>query len=510
MTALDQRQHLWVLFVALLVLFAAWAGTVAHIATIVWTVDTFSHGIWVPVVSGWLIRQRWPAMNQEPYRVWPPAILGLLACCLLWLVGQALEAAIFQHAALITAMQCLVVGVLGKAAYRAILFPMLFLYLLIPFGEELVTPLQVLTAKLVIWALDLSGVAFEADGVLIQLESGLFRVAAACAGVKFFLSSAVLGVLLAHLAFQSWRRRLLMIVAALAVPILANALRVYTTLLIAEMTDASFAADVDHIVYGWGFLSMVMIILIAVAYRFADKPVEEIVNRELSQSQSAQRYGSGYLGGIGLFFLLPAMALMLKGPAPQGAYQCQMTEIALPSCAECDVRLLGEPLVRHWFQPLGADQGQRWLYRIHGSRIEGMTNLYAPDRPGHRTALRFASMLADGWLVHRGNKTEPQTVGGATFAEYVVWRGETRRLVWFAYGVNDHLFRQPMAAKVHLALQRLQQRPVVGHTFMVATEMSSSMEDARDVLRTFLSTFPADRFLWSQDMMGGDNTICAA
>ena len=182
----------------------------------------------------------------------------------LWPLGGAAEAAILQHVAFIGAIQCLVLASLGIALYRVILFPLLFLFAFVPFGDQILVPLQVFTAKMVIWALDVTGVAHQSDGVLIQLSSGLFEVAAACAGVRFLFSSLVTGILLCHLAFRSWRRRALMVLASVAVPVLANVVRVYGTLLISEATDISFAKDVDHIVYGWGFLSVVLLILIAV------------------------------------------------------------------------------------------------------------------------------------------------------------------------------------------------------------------------------------------------------
>ena len=99
-----------------------------------------------------------------------------------------------------------------------------------------------------IWGRKLSEVSFQAEGVLITLSNGLYEIAAACAGLKFLFTSLVTGVLLCHLAFESWWRRILMLVAAVLVPVLANAGRVFTTLLIAEATDQDFAKSIDHIV----------------------------------------------------------------------------------------------------------------------------------------------------------------------------------------------------------------------------------------------------------------------
>ena len=66
-----------------------------------------------------------------------------------------------------------------------LLFPLAFAVFLVPFGEEIVPPLQMLTAEIVIALTHLSGIEAHIDGVFIDTPAGLFEVAAACAGVQF-------------------------------------------------------------------------------------------------------------------------------------------------------------------------------------------------------------------------------------------------------------------------------------------------------------------------------------
>ena len=240
------RINFLLFFAAITCLFFAWFDTIKHMLGIIWTVDTFSHGLFVPLISVALIWSRRGALKTITleYSWWGG--LSLLLSCLIWLVGTAAEVRLFEHVAFIAAMQSLIILILGWQFYKAILFPSLFLFLMVPFGQSIVTPLQLITADMVIASLDILAIPYQAEGVLISLSSGLYEVAQACAGVRFFFTSLVAGILLSYLVFHSIWRRIAILVAAMVIPVFANIIRVLTILLIAENTDQSFAKDVDH------------------------------------------------------------------------------------------------------------------------------------------------------------------------------------------------------------------------------------------------------------------------
>src|SRR3546814_6967637 len=57
----------------------------------------------------------------------------------------------------------------------------------------------------------------------------------------------------------------------LVVPILANGLRAYGIILLAHLTDHALAIYIDHIVYGFIFLSLVLLILIGLGALFREQ-----------------------------------------------------------------------------------------------------------------------------------------------------------------------------------------------------------------------------------------------
>src|SRR3546814_5512626 len=104
-------------------------------------------------------------------------------------------------------LQGAVGAALGEKLVRALLFPLGYALLLVPFGEELVPLLQTFTAHISVVLLHLSGIAAEMQGVFITTKAGFFEVAEECSGVNFLIAMLAYSVFAAHLCFKSWTRR---------------------------------------------------------------------------------------------------------------------------------------------------------------------------------------------------------------------------------------------------------------------------------------------------------------
>lgn len=256
----------------LLVLFAAdWAVMVQQW----WNSSTYNHILLVPAIIGWLIWQRAPGLAKLAPRAWWPGIVLLAAALFGWLLGNISGTATITHLGLVTALQAAVVALLGPRIACGLLFPLAFGLFLVPIGEELVPALQMVTAHITIALTHASGIPAQIDGVFINTPAGLFEVAEACSGVKFLIAMVALGTLVAHVCFHSWFRRAAFIAAAITLPILANGVRAWGTIYIAQSQGIGFAAGVDHIFYGWIFFALVMAALLALGWKFFDRQIDD-------------------------------------------------------------------------------------------------------------------------------------------------------------------------------------------------------------------------------------------
>ncbi|MEM7700444.1 MAG: exosortase A [Pseudomonadota bacterium] len=240
-----------------------------------WNIDTYTHILLVPFIVGWLV---W--LKLEPLMTMVPraSALGLalvMAGLGLWLLGRGTGINLIAQAGAVGAVQGAVVAVLGIRISWLLALPLAYLTFLVPFGDEIIPFLQSITAEMAIALTLFSGVPAQIDGIYIDTPAGLFIVAEECSGVKFLIAMVTLATLIAFTRFESWSRRAILMVAAIIIPILANGVRAWGTIFIAQFAGVEFAEGFDHVIYGWVFFAIVVALILAGAWRFFEKEPED-------------------------------------------------------------------------------------------------------------------------------------------------------------------------------------------------------------------------------------------
>lgn len=285
-----------------------------------WDIDTYNHILLVPVIVGWLVSMR----RQDLARVQPRACLpgvALVALALsIWLAGRVTGINLVAHAGAVAALQAAVVAILGIRVTAILFFPIAYLAFMVPFGDELIPTLQMITADIAIALTHWSGVPATIDGIYIDTPVGLFIVAEACSGVKFLIAMVALGVLVAFTAFERWHKRIAFILGGVVISILANGVRAWGTIFIAQSQGVEFAEGFDHIFYGWVFFAIIVAVVLGVAWRYFDREpedawfsLEEVNNAEwLNKFESGEaRYAPVLIatGALVLAFMFAAIYL---------------------------------------------------------------------------------------------------------------------------------------------------------------------------------------------------------
>lgn len=238
-------------------------------AVVTWDRSTAYNHCWLVLpISAWLAwtrRHRLIGLRPEP-----SALLALPAIgfALAWLVAERLGIMEGRQLAALGIMVVLVFAILGWRVGRAMAAPLAYLVFLVPFGAFLVPQLQVVTAEIILFGLRLFAIPHFADGLIIEIPAGTFLVAEACAGLRFIIASLAFGALYALVMFQSPGRRLVVMVLAVVVPVLANGLRALGIVLLGHHLGSAEAAAADHIIYGWGFFSVVILLLVLAGLPF--------------------------------------------------------------------------------------------------------------------------------------------------------------------------------------------------------------------------------------------------
>jgi exosortase/archaeosortase family protein len=170
--------------------------------------------------------------------------------------------------------------------------PLLYLYFLVPFGEFLTPRLQDVTTWFIRHGLDVLGIPAYIDGYIIDIPEGSFFVAQACAGLRFLIASIAFGVLYSLLMYRGTWRRTAFIAISIVVPIVANGFRALGIVWLGHYLGSADAAATDHILYGWIFFSIVILLLIALGLPFRqDEEPEPATDTPMTPGPDAARHG---------------------------------------------------------------------------------------------------------------------------------------------------------------------------------------------------------------------------
>jgi exosortase A len=266
------RAHLTALGLLATSILAIFRSDAAAMASIWWNSSTYEHCLVIVPIIGWLVWQRAPMLKDIEPRVWPPALAWIAIGGLGWLVGEAAGVSLARQLGLVMMLQGAAATLLGRGVVAGLLFPLFYALFLVPAGDGVIPPLQTITAKLCMLFLAAVHVPATIDGVFITTPAGLFKVAEACSGAKFLVAMVALGVLVANLGFRSWPRRAAFMLVCVVVPILANGLRAFGTIWVAQYRGAQAAEGFDHVVYGWFFFGAVIALVLAISWAFFDRP----------------------------------------------------------------------------------------------------------------------------------------------------------------------------------------------------------------------------------------------
>lgn len=455
-----------------------------------WSVATYSHGFLIIPVCAYLVwRERARVRNAAPRPALVAGLVAMAAMSIAWLLGDCANVLIVQQAALIGMVQALGLTIFGWPIVRRFAAPLLFLYLAIPFGDFLVAPLQEITADLTTWLLRLSGVPVDRDGLFIHIPTGRFVVAEACAGLRSLLSTVALGVLGSYLFFGSWARRLLFLALSALVPIGANALRAYGIVMLAYISDHTLAVGVDHLIYGWIFLSVVTVSLLGAGVLLRDRVAQDrvppVVPRSLRRMPAAHS-SRLWLSAVASGVLACATVAYSEASARAGMASGHAALASFHPSAPWEPMPMDE---RDWHPVfVGADARLHAAYRSGNDRVSFFLAYYQRQRQGAE-AVSDLNHLTDGAVwVQASRGRDVVIVQGAplTVQSLDARSGAARRLVWSFYWVDGEFTSHPMVAKWLQVRARVLARPTAAAAIAVAADYEDDPQAAVSALQGFL------------------------
>ena len=217
--------------------------------------EDYSHGMFVPVISLFLIWQaRHCIAEAGAGNSWWGLAVIVAGLALYW-VGELATLYVLQHVSLWMVIVGLVIASIGIRGARAIAFPLSYLLSSIPLPVFLYasvsSQLQLWSSTLGVGFLQLVGVTAFRDGNVIDLGPVQLQVVEACSGIRYLLPLTSLALLCAYLFKDRMWKRVVLVLSSIPISIVVNGFRIGMIGVLVEWYGQGAAEGFSHLFEGW-------------------------------------------------------------------------------------------------------------------------------------------------------------------------------------------------------------------------------------------------------------------
>jgi exosortase len=215
----------------------------------------YSHGILVPIFSGYLLRRAW---QSGPITKNPMPILGyglLVIALLMRIVAGSILFHQLDAASLLLVFAALSLVIGGLPLLKRTGPAIAFLVFMIPLPYELERnvgqPLKVAATESSTYLLQTLGQPAIRDGNLILIDEVRLGVVDACSGLKMLVTFAAFSVGAVLLLERSRFEKLMVLLGIIPIAIVSNVLRITATGLSYTFVSNKNAVEFLHDLHGW-------------------------------------------------------------------------------------------------------------------------------------------------------------------------------------------------------------------------------------------------------------------
>ncbi len=464
-----------------------WSSVVA--AVTVWSnSDTSSFAFFVAPVSLyfiWTRRQQLAGFRVQP--LWAGLVV-VVPCGLLWLASEAADLSVGRQLALMGILQGLLLTTLGWRIYKALLFPFLYLWLLVPSADVLLPSLQLFVTSATVAGLNLLGIPSTSEGLLIVADGATYRIVEQCASLDFLLGSLAFSLVYANVLYRRFKRRAAFVAAALAAAVAANLFRTTSIIYLTDVSEGRINLAIDHQLYGWVMYLVIVVVLMAVGLRFRE-------DGEGFDAAAAKRPRGDHLEWRNAFVATGAAAVLLASLGPAYAVYTATTEAVPANLA------IGTPPALAPWRVAAADSDWRAVfptsdlnlarrYIMADQGVELFIAYYWRQRPGAEL-VAWGNSVADRRTWHLlGSVTRQVEVEGRQFAvtETRLLAKKRRRLVWHWNWIDGRFTSSRVATK----LLQIKTRLLTGEQRAAVIAVSVEETDGTAAARALLASLTAN------------------
>jgi exosortase len=224
---------------------------IVTVLQLAWHVDEYTHILLIlPISLSLVYLERGRLRSSVTYAPVAGVVLGVLSIA----IGVALKTQVYHFSqdvglsiaifSLVVFWMACLVGCYGGTVFRSLLFPFLFLFLLVPpptfLLDKAIFYLQAGSTEATYALFNLTGLPVLKTGFLLSFPTLQIEVAKECSGIRSSIMLLLTGLILAHLFLRSLWSKVVFVLFIVPFSVAKNAIRIFTLSMLGMYVDSGF------------------------------------------------------------------------------------------------------------------------------------------------------------------------------------------------------------------------------------------------------------------------------
>ena len=237
-----------------------------------------SHGLLIVPVSLYIVWQKRNALKKIEIVPGRGGVLLVAFAIMLYVFGYLAEIHTISSFSLVITIWAIVWSLFGKIVFRAILFPMLLLLLMIPvpaqFYSMATIPLQLLVSKTSTFIGGFFGIPILREGNVLHLPGRTLAVVQACSGLRSLMSLVTVCAIFGYFTLSSNVLRSLLMVSSVPAAIIVNIMRVVIMIVAFQFFGFDLSKGTLHTAFGVVLFVLALLIVAMIRKMFSKWDIE--------------------------------------------------------------------------------------------------------------------------------------------------------------------------------------------------------------------------------------------
>lgn len=446
--------------------------------------DEYGYGYMIPVITLFLVWQRSDKLRLLPFSGSWTGVVLVVAGALITLIGQLSTLHSITQYGFVICVIGSAYAILGWAAFRVIVVPLLLLFLMVPLPtfifNNLSSQLQLISSEIGVAVIRLFGISVNLEGNVIDLGNYKLQVVEACSGLRYLFPLLALSIIASYFYQAAVWKRVVVILSSIPITVLMNSFRIGMIGVLVEYYGIEQAEGFLHDFEGWiVFMACVMLLIIEIwlLSRIGNdrRPFREVFGMEfpapapagaplVSRAVPKQSYAVLLLLGATL-----AGALLVGGREeyvpPRAGFESYPLTLG-------EWRGRGDILETIVLDELKLDDYILADYRVpEGQTVNFYVAYYGSQRSGASAHSPRSCLPGGGWRIESHTKVNIDP-GRIPVNRFVIRKGEYRQLVYYWFKQRDRIVTNEYAVKWYLLWDALTRNRTDGALVRLTTAIA--------------------------------------